>query len=419
MTPQKYELIDSPSAMLAAMADLRRTRSLAVDMEMENNCHHYGLHISIIQVSIPCGRNFIFDLLSGLDPRPLGEMLTDPAVEIIMHDADFDKRASYEIYRWKIKGLFDTKVAAQFCGFKAYGLAALLGGILNVETNKKFQRIDWMKRPLRPDALEYAAGDVAHLFKIKEHLVRRLEDLGRLGWASEEFRRIEEDIGASPTVPPHLRIKKTSRLSPRHMAVLAALVRFRDGLARKLDKPAQFVVRNELLVELAVNPPETEEAVMNLRGVHPALRGRKAAEGLLNAAAEGRAAPEEPHARRDDRPRPERGAEERFRQMQEWRSARGLELDIEPHLLLSNDILRWAAAHPGKPIPSETEGQLRRWQRALLWEEFQERFLRPAAPGPCHHVENTEPVRTSDHHMQLPAGFAHASPKLFVAKKRK
>lgn len=384
MPAQSYELIVSQQAMDAAMAELRGNRSLAVDMEMENNSHHYGLHISIIQVSIPGGRNFIFDLLSGLDPKPLGEMLTDPAVEIVIHDADFDKRACFKIFRWKINGIFDTKVAAQFCGFKSFGLAALLGSILNVETNKKFQRIDWMKRPIRQDALEYAARDTAHLFAIKDHMVRRLTELGRLDWVREECRRIEENTGTDLEIPAHFRIKKTSHLSPRHMAILAALVRFREQVARKLDKPAQFVIRDEMLVDLAVNPPETEERIRRLTGVHPALRSRDVAQGFLKAAAEGSRAPEERHTHRGVRTRPEHGTQDRLKQMQEWRAERGQKLEIEPHLLLANDVLRWAAAHPGKPFPAEIEGQVRHWQRGLLWEDFRDRFLPPAA-GPMPH----------------------------------
>lgn len=375
MSPPKYELIDTPPAMPAALAELRKSHSLAVDMEMENNYHHYGLHIAIIQVSVPNGRNFIFDMLSGLDPQPLGVMLTNPAVEVILHDADFDKRACYEVYRWKLNGLFDTKVAAQFCGFQAYGLAALLGGILNVETNKKFQRIDWMKRPLRLDALEYAVGDTAHLFKIKDHLVTRLKELDRLDWVHEEFRRIEAAIGSEPVIAPHLRIKKTSHLSPRHMTLLAAFVRFRDQLARKLDKPAQFVIRDDLLVALAVNPPEDMDGIRRLNGVHPAVRRNEVAKDFLKAAAAGLLAPEEQHVHRNERIRPEHGSQQRLKAMQEWRTERGRDFGIEPHLLLPNDILRWAAAHPGAPIPPQLEKQMRRWQRDLLWEEFQNRFF--------------------------------------------
>ncbi len=77
----RYEIIDRADTLRPALVYLQGQHCLALDLEMENQRHHYGLHIALIQISTAAHRNFIFDPLAGLDLGPLNAIFSDSHVE--------------------------------------------------------------------------------------------------------------------------------------------------------------------------------------------------------------------------------------------------------------------------------------------------------------------------------------------------
>ncbi len=369
-----YEYIDTPPAFQAFLRATQPAVSLALDLEMENQRHYYGLHVALIQISTPGHRHFIIDPQVGLDLAPLAALLDNPAVELILHDAEFDRHACRAVYGWNLPTVFDTKIAAQLCGIRQFGLASLLQNLLAIQTNKKYQKMNWLKRPIPRDALDYAARDTASLHALKDLLGQRLAALGRLEWAREEFRLAAAAEPAADPLPAHHRIKKSALLTPRELAVLGAVVAFRDTLAQELNRPAHFVMRNDLLIPVAQTPPGTLEALRALRGLHPALYSAQHGLRFLEAVRRGQAAPEEMHTSRRPRARSKPDYEERLKAMQTWRALFAAPYGLEPYLMLANDVLHDAARHPDRPLAPEAAAQLRAWQRPLVWEPFRRHF---------------------------------------------
>lgn len=377
----RYEIIDRADTLRAALVCLKGQACLALDLEMENQRHHYGLHVALIQVSTAAHRNFIFDPLAGLDLTPLNALLSDRHVELILHDADFDRRACRQVYGFNLTHVFDTKIAAQLCGFRKFGLASLLQDLLNIQTDKKFQKIDWLKRPLSKAALDYAARDTACLHTLKEILTAKLVALGRLDWAKEEFRRAELAEPAPDLRPPHHRIKQSALLNPRQLAILGALTRLRDEVARALNRPVHFIMRNDLLLRMAVHPPASIQAIRDINGLHPAMYREPTAWRLLEAIRQGQSAPEEVHPRLTKRPRSQPGYAQRLKAMQAWRMLAAAPYGLEPHLMLANDVLQWAARHSDQPMPPDVASQIREWQRKIVWEKFERQFRASEKPA--------------------------------------
>jgi len=371
-----YQLIAKHAELSAAVGRLSLVNPLAVDMEMENNLHHYGLHLALVQIATPANAVFVFDPVSLGELKPLGELLASGRHELIMQGADFDRRTCFQLHGWILDRIFDTQIAAMFCGFKQTGLGNMLDLLFGVKTDKKFQRQDWMRRPLSKAALEYAAKDVGFLHALREHLTARLIELKRLDWALEEMvfagRNIIDD---SPT-PTHCRVKNSSSLTPRQLAVLKALCAYRETMAKFLDRPAHFVARDQILMEIVMRPPQDEKAVHDIRGLHPALYHRPAAEGLLEAIREGMKAPEETHhIWRGRKISPVKGWEERLKNMRAWRTEISRELDLEPHLVFSAEVMAWCARNPGRELLPVIAGNIRDWQKKSFWPEFQKRFM--------------------------------------------
>lgn len=371
-----YSLVQTPAALRKAVEHLQGFSSLALDMEMENHFHHYGLHVALIQLSAPDRENFIVDPLAIADLRLLGDLLMRPSLELILHDAEFDHRTARAIYGWSFRRVFDTKIAAMFCGIRQFGLASLIRQFFDMHVDKRFQKTDWLKRPLPENALRYAARDTASLHALKAILEERLTTLGRLEWFHEECRvRAEQMDQTPPPVPAHFRAKQSHYLTPRQLAVLAALMRVRDALARRLDKPVHFVARDEILMDWARRPALDEAVIRATRSIHPQVYRPPHLGQWIEAFNAGLAAAEEIHPSTQRRRRPFRpGSDKRLKAMQNWRRALALELDLEPHLLLSNDILNVCASQDSATLPPELASELRDWQKTVVWPRFLEQF---------------------------------------------
>src|SRR4030095_6029530 len=108
-----------------------------------------------------------------------GVLLEDPGVEIVFHDADYDLRLLHQDYGWHTRNIFDTRVAAQLLGIRAFGLAALLERYFGVKLDKKHQRADWSMRPLTTSMLEYAAQDTEYLLDLRDPLPPQLVEQRR------------------------------------------------------------------------------------------------------------------------------------------------------------------------------------------------------------------------------------------------
>src|SRR3989442_1487879 len=161
-----------PGAGLAeAAAALRREPLVAADTEAAS-FHRYRDRIFLVQLSSP-RQTAIIDPLAVRDLAPLGDLLADPQVEKIFHDADYDLRILDRDYGFRARRLCDTRIAAQLAGERAVGLAALLDKYLGVKLSKEHQKADWSRRPLPAAMLEYAAADTRHLPALREALQAR------------------------------------------------------------------------------------------------------------------------------------------------------------------------------------------------------------------------------------------------------
>lgn len=380
--------LDTSEDTDAFLATLRGIQRLAVDTEGAS-FHRFIDRIYLLQLSTP-DRHAIIDPLKVESLGALGELLESPEVEVVFHDADYDLRLLHQDYGWRVTNIFDTRVAAQLLGLKAFGLAALLEQYFGVKLDKKHQRADWSMRPLSEDMLVYAAQDTRHLLALSERLRAALESKGRWSWAQEEFERLEgtrweaEDPG---TV--FLRIKGARDLTRRELARLRELVPWRDELARSLDRSTFRVVSNEVLLDIARRNPTRPSELASIKGMNARLaeqRGREVIDALVraNAVPEGEL-PKFPRAPRWDK---DPAFDERVGRLKQVRDEAAGRLELDPGVLCSRErleaIVRRSPRHADHLL--DVDG-LRRWQVELLGADFL-RVLRPGSiPGESPYLD--------------------------------
>ena len=172
----------------------------------------------------------------------------------ISNDLDILLRASQ---RLPVR-VFDTQIAAAFVGLgHQVGLGRLLAARLSVDVEKRYSMADWSKRPLPPGQLEYAAADVEHMLSLADDLRADLERRGRSAWVVEECARLV-DPGSYGDRDPEAAwrsVKKAPRAGTREARVLRALAAEREHIAKEMDRPRQYVLPDELLVDLARRAP--------------------------------------------------------------------------------------------------------------------------------------------------------------------
>lgn len=369
--PQRPLFLDTPEAADAFLTSIEKTQVVALDTEGAS-FHRYVDRIYLLQLSTEA-RHAIIDPLRVDSPARLGALLESREVEVVFHDADYDLRLLHQDYGWRVTNIFDTRIAAQLLGVKAFGLAALLDENFGVKLDKKHQRADWSMRPLTHDMLDYAAQDTMHLLALRSRLREALEKKGRWHWAREEFTRLEgthwdaEDPSAS-----FLRIKGARDLSRRELALLRELVAWRDGVARELDRSTFRVVSNDVLLELSRRSPH---AMDELRGVKGIGRGilEKRGDEILEAMARGRAVPDAELPRFPKAPRWDRDPhfDDRVARLKRVRDEVAADLGLDPGVLCSRDRMEAVArAKPHALEEVEAIPELRGWQVEVLGSGF-------------------------------------------------
>ena len=366
-----YEWIETFPHLEGIARILGRAEIIGVDLEADS-LHHYFEKVCLLQIATDSA-SYIIDPLAIKDLSSLHPVFSIPHIRKVFHGADFDVRSLYRDFRIGVENLFDTQLSCKFLGFRETGLESVLRNRFQVDLNKKFQRADWSQRPLSPELLEYAAMDGRYLIPLSRMLEKELEEKGRLSWVEEECRFLSKVRFTPPSHEPlYLRVKGASRLDPRSLAVLEALLKFREAQARKSDLPPFKVLGNESLLELAIQKPLFLEELETGKILSRKQIDRHGAH-LLREIHRAMAIPDEnlPAYPREKRPDLPSAARKREKALKTWRDLRAKNLGIEPGILLNNVLIRDLALKDPQSM-RELEGipGLKKWRQEHFGAEI-------------------------------------------------
>lgn len=374
-------LIDSQAELEHLFRRFEGEPLLAVDTEAAS-FHRFHDRIYLLQLSSR-QETGVVDPLAVTSLAPLAAALTDPNVEIVFHDADYDLRLLNLEYGFGITNLFDTRIAAQLLNEPGVGLAALLEKYLGVKLDKRYQRADWSARPLSPEMLEYAAADTHHLPTLRDLLREQLLERGRLEWAEEEFGLATGARWSPPQVdePAYLRLKGAKTLPGRSLAVLRELFDWRDQLARRTDKAAFRILNNEPMLAMAQTPPADLAGLKAVRGIGGEQAERRGRE-ILAAVQRGLAVPEAdlPRVERPPRRPSDPAYEARLERLKTARNLLAGQYELAPGVLCPNGTLEAIARlNPTTMDELAKVPELRRWQLREIGGGLLAALQRPAA----------------------------------------
>ncbi|MBM4228391.1 MAG: ribonuclease D [Gammaproteobacteria bacterium] len=267
----------SLQAMLGAMAD---APWLALDTEFMRERTYYP-RLCLIQLATDRA-SAVIDPLAVADLAPLAEFLGRPGLTKIVHAARQDLEA-LQCAGIRLAGpLFDTQLAAALVGHPdQVSYAWLVEHYCGVALDKSQTRTDWSQRPLSDAQILYAEEDVKHLGRLHQQLQQALLEQGKLDWLWEETNPLLT-LAAEGDAPEDAwrRVKALSAQPGEVAATARVLAEWREKEARAADIPRGWLLKDDVLLEMARRLPENVAALARIPGI-PAPTVRRHTDALL------------------------------------------------------------------------------------------------------------------------------------------
>lgn len=234
--------------------------SIAMDFEEESNLHCYGEYVCIIQL-FDKTRYYIIDCLTIIKTQEglesLKSFLEGP-IEKIMFSCQSDAALARKALKIQLKNIYDIRVLALALGFTG-NLTSLeekylgqnLDSDINLASKKHFQTANWMRRPIPEAQIQYALGDVQHLFELKEILEQEIQNLPKV-----KRREIQRNLKTCaqpkhPEKPGWEKICNYKTLSKQEKVLIKYFFLARDSVAKAHNIPASQVLLKQKIVAMA------------------------------------------------------------------------------------------------------------------------------------------------------------------------
>ena len=276
-------LITSTDALAAVCDRISRHPFVTVDTEFLRETTFWP-KLCVIQLASDDEAVAIDALAEGLDLTPVFELMANPAIVKVFHAARQDVEIVWNLAKMVPAPLFDTQVAAMVCGFGdqvSYG--ELVQSICKIPVDKSSRFTDWSRRPLSEAQITYALADVTHLRDVYRSLVARLAKSDRTSWLADEM----QTLTSTSTYEQHPdnaceRLRNRAR-KPRDLAVLMEIAAWREREAQSRDVPRSRVLKDDIMIEIALAAPRTADLLGQLRSFPRGMERSRSGADILAA----------------------------------------------------------------------------------------------------------------------------------------
>ena len=275
---------------------------------------------------------WLLDPLTCGPLQPLAALFEDQSIVKILHAPSEDLDVLFYTTGSLPDPLFDSQIACAMLGESLQvGYHKMVEWLLELPIDKGETRSNWLMRPLRPAQLHYAALDVCLLPMMHRQLTSRLEELGRLEWLHEDCTRMLNKA-QTPSDPDIAwkRIGGHNRLNGTELAILQKLASWRDKEATRRNLARGFVIKDQALMTIAIQQPDTLDALSALDVWHPKaiLRNGHALIGIIDRVLDEGEVADIPETLQPEH-------KKLMGDMRNWVQQNATELNVEPALLAS------------------------------------------------------------------------------------
>ncbi len=320
-----YLFVDHPDSL---KENLTGHAQLGVDTEFMREKTYFA-QLCLIQIST---RDDIY-CVDPLVDEPQEQFWTQLlAVDWVVHSARQDIEVVYQTAGSMPTTIFDTQIAAGLLGMPAQvGYAGLVKELFDVEMAKSHTRADWTRRPLAEAVLDYAAEDVEYLLPGADILCERLDKKDRLDWARQDSQLLLDPALYEVTPDQAIgRLKGARNFRGQKRAAAVRLAVWREEEAIRRNRPRQWILRDNVLLDIAYKSPTNLDQLTAIEGMPPKIVQRAGMQliAALTAAADDQGGYEPPSP-------PDETQKALLKEMQATVAACATDLDLVPETLAS------------------------------------------------------------------------------------
>jgi ribonuclease D len=263
-----YLYIDSNEKLSDFCDKIKNAEYCAIDTEFVREKTYYPI-LSLIQIATETH-------MACLDPlvidhfEPLVTLLQNQDLVKVFHSPSQDLEILFQRFSIMPLPVFDTQLAAAVLGYDhQIGYADLVDQITGTKLEKKHTRANWNRRPLSQDEIDYAMDDVRYLLPVYRNLKTDLENKNRFAW-------IENDLLAMTSISTYQvetaelwkRLKGMQKLKGVELEIARQLCQWREQMAQQKDLPRRWVVKDDLIIEIARLKPSKITDLDSIRDVN-------------------------------------------------------------------------------------------------------------------------------------------------------
>jgi len=281
------DVITTTGELAAVCSRMAKHPFVTVDTEFLRETTYYPL-LCVAQMASPEEAVVIDALATGLDLGPFFALMANESVVKVFHAARQDIEIVWNMAKTIPHPIVDTQVAAMVLGYgDSISYDQLVQRITGDALDKSHRFTDWTRRPLSDAQIAYAMSDVTHLRDVYLNLATDLEKRGRSNWVEAEMEVLSspETYRADPERAWE-RLKNRVR-KPKELAALIEVAAWREREAQTRDVPRGRVIKDEVIVDIAVQCPTTIDRLGHLRSLPKGFERSRWGEQIVEAVKRG------------------------------------------------------------------------------------------------------------------------------------
>ena len=281
------EVVTTTAELTALMRELAGDSFVTVDTEFMRE-QTFWPDLCLIQIAGEKHQAVIDPKAPDIDLSPFFALMANEKVLKVFHAARQDIETFVYLAGAIPHPIFDSQVAAMVCGFgDQVSYESLVRQLAHAQIDKSSRFTDWSRRPLSEKQLAYALSDVTHLRVVYQKLKAELDKTGREPWLAQEMSVLTSPATYSTAPEAAWKRLKVRLRSKKQLGVLIALAAWREREAQDKNVPRQRILKDDALIEIATQMPQTREALNGLRALPRGFGNSRAGEAILQAVKEG------------------------------------------------------------------------------------------------------------------------------------
>ena len=222
----------------------QKDKIIGIDTEFFRVSTYYP-KLCLIQLANKTSSVIIDPLSYNINLSLIRKILFSKEIIKIFHAAYQDIEILFNLFGKIPKNIIDTQICLSEIGYShSMGYAEACKNLLNVNINKKNQFIDWRKRPLEKEKIQYAITDVKYLPKLFLKINEKINIRQNINILENHKKLFNEEIFRKKSEKAWEKLK-INRNNKYEIQKLKKICFLREELAKEKNMPVKKIITDQ------------------------------------------------------------------------------------------------------------------------------------------------------------------------------